>query len=114
MYQQICILGRLGGDPEMRYTGTGKAVTNISVATDRKWKDGEEWKTETTWFRVTCWNVLGENVSKFLKKGSLVFVTGTIHTNKYVNNEGTEVSSWEVIADTVKFLDPKKQEEIPF
>ncbi len=114
MYQHIEILGRLGQDPEMRYTATGKAVTNISVAVDRKWKDGENWKTETTWFKVCFWGALGERVNEKACKGSLVFIAGEMRSNKYVNGEGIEVVSWELVGDTIRFCDSKDKEEISF
>ena len=115
MYQRLTLIGRLGNDPDMRYTNTGSAVCTMSVANDRKYKQGEEWKTETTWFRVTVWNKQAETVSKYLKKGSLVLVEGYLRKGKaYQITKGEHQGEWdyslEVTAERVKFLDSKSTE----
>jgi len=122
MYQRIEIIGRLGANPDMRYTDSGTAVCTLSVATDRKYKQGDEWHDETTWFRVTCWGATAENVNKYLVKGSLVFIDGYLRKGKcYQIKAGAHQGEWdyslEMTADTVKFLDSKQkpaEEEIGF
>jgi len=123
MYQRIEIIGRLGNIPDMRYTNDGLAVCTLSVATDRNYKQGDEWKTETTWFKVTCWGKLAENCNKYLTKGSLVFVDGYLRKTKcWQHTSGEHQGEWdyslEMTADIVKFLDSKKdkpaEEELAF
>ena len=81
MYQKIIVVGNLGGDPEMRYMPDGTAVTNFSLATNRRWTDGRSGETrdETTWIRVSVWRKQAESVNQYLSKGSKVLVEGTAH-----------------------------------
>ena len=79
MYQHITIVGRLGRDPEMRYTPSGQAVTSFNVATDRQYTDANGQKVkETTWFRVSVWGKQAETTNQYLKKGSMVLVDGRL------------------------------------
>ena len=79
MYQKIIVVGNLGGDPEMRYMPDGTAVTNFSLATNRKWTDGQgNPQEEVTWFRVSTWGRIAENCNQYLAKGSKVLVEGRI------------------------------------
>lgn len=105
MYQQLTIVGRLGKDPEMRYTATGTPVCAFSVATDRAWTNDQGVKQEeTTWHRVTAWNKQAETCAQYLKKGSQVLVTGTVKAHGYTGRDGQAGASLEVKADTVRFL----------
>ena len=104
MYNRIIIVGRLGRDPEMRYTPSGRAVTNFSVATNRKYKSGEETVEETEWHNVVAWARLGEIVNQYAKSGQLVLVEGRVHTEKYTDKAGVERYSTKIIADAVQFL----------
>lgn len=116
MYQRIVLVGRLGKDPEMRYTPQGTPVTSISVATSRKFKtaDGQQ-KEETAWFRVSVWGKQGENVNQYLTKGSRVLVEGTLTPDEnggprtWTDKEGKVRASFEVFAQTVRFLDSKRE-----
>ena len=111
MYQKIVVVGRLGQDPEMKYTPSGKPVTTLSVATDRKWKDGQgEQKQETTWFRVVVWGNQAEVVNQYLSKGRPVLVEGRMQSRKWEDQQGQQRTSWELVADRVVFL-PDKQRE---
>ncbi len=112
MYQQIIIVGNLGKDPEMRYTPSGTPVTSLSVATNRKYtgSDGQVVK-ETTWFRVSVFGKSAESSAQFLKKGSSVLVEGRLTPDKqsggprmYQRPDGTMGASYEVAANTVRFL----------
>ena len=112
MYQKLIIVGNLGGDPEMRYTPDGTPVTNFSVATNRKWNnpDGSQGE-ETIWFRVTAWRKLAETCNQYLSKGRQVFVEGRLTPDKttggpriWTGNDGKARASYEMTADTVKFL----------
>ena len=90
MYQQITIVGYLGGDPEMRYTPSGVPVTNFNVATSRRWtnQDGTPGK-ETTWFRVTTWGKQAETCNQYLSKGRLVLVEGRVGGDRLSQEDGS-------------------------
>ena len=112
MYQQIIIVGNLGRDPEMRYTPSGTPVTSLSVATNRKYtgSDGQVVK-ETTWFRVSVFGKSAETCAQYLKKGSAVLVEGRLTPDKnsggprvYQRPDGTMGATYEVFANTVRFL----------
>jgi len=78
-FNKTTIVGRVGRDPEMRYTPSGKAVTNFSVATSRKWKDANgEKHEETTWFKITTWDKAAETHNQWVKKGDLIMVEGAL------------------------------------
>lgn len=111
MHQSITIIGRLGADPEMRYTPDGAPVTSFSVATDRKWKNAEgQEQVKTTWFRVSCWRKLAEITNQYLSKGKLVFIEGELAEPKpYQAKDGTWRASLDVTATNVKFLSPKSE-----
>lgn len=98
----VNITGRIGNDIEVRYTGSGKAVLNLSVAI----RD----YNKTVWARVVVWDAAAENVAKYCSKGSMIGVTGRLDTNKYTNNDGQEIENTEVVAITVDFLDSKPKQ----
>ena len=121
MYQKLIIIGNLGGNPEMRFTPNGDPVTTFSVATSRKYDD----KDETTWFRVSVWGKQAESCNTYLSKGSKVLVEGRLRSNSdgnpnvYQRKDGTWGASYDVTADTVRFLDGKKDDapvdfDVPF
>jgi single-strand DNA-binding protein len=109
MYQKLIIIGNLGRDPEMKFTPDGNPVTTINIATSRKYKD----KDETTWFRVSVFGKQAESVNQFLVKGSKVLVEGRLWPDSngsprvYQKKDGTWGASYDVTADTVRFLSPK-------
>ena len=106
MYQQLIIVGRLGRDPEMRYTADGKPVTSLSVATDRVWNDASGQKqSKTVWFKVAVWGNQAEPCSKYLSKGRMVLVEGELSEPRvWQDKQGEHRASLEVRASTVKFL----------
>lgn len=113
MYQKIIVVGNLGGDPEMRYMPDGTAVTNFSMASNRRWTDGAtgQPRDETTWFRVSVWRKQAETVNQYLSKGSKVLVEGRLRPDPasggprtYTRQDGTVGASFEITADTVRFL----------
>lgn len=109
MYQQLTIIGRLGKDPELRYTPTGTPVCTFNVATDRVWNNDQgQRQEETTWHRVTAWKKQAEICAQYLGKGSMVLVTGTVKAQGFITREGTPAASLELRADQVKFLSTKK------
>ncbi len=115
MYQKLIIIGRLGKDPEMRFTPNGQAVTSFSVATDRQFSDqAGKLVKETIWFRVSAWGKLAETCNNFLQKGKMVMVEGRLTVDSktggpriWTGQDGTPRSSLEVVANTVKFLSAK-------
>lgn len=108
MVNKVILIGNLGQDPELRHTGGGAAVTTLSVATSRKWKDkSDKMQEETEWHKVIVWNKQGEACAEYLTKGKQVYVEGRIHTNKWDDKEGVTRYSTEIIAENVKFLGGK-------
>jgi single-strand DNA-binding protein len=106
MYQKLILIGRLGRDPEMRYTTDGTPVTSFSVATDRKWTDASgQAQSKTTWFKVSAWRRLAETCNQYLTKGQLVYIEGEISEPRvWQGKDGQSRASLEVTAQNVKFL----------
>jgi single-strand DNA-binding protein len=103
---KVIIVGRLGNDPEVRYTPSGSAVANFSVATSDEWKDkntGEK-KERTEWHRIVAWNKLGEICGEYLAKGRQVYVEGRLQTRTYEDKDGVKRYMTEIIATDVQFL----------
>lgn len=106
MAGDVTLRGRLGQDPDLRFTKTGKPVANLNVVTDRRQKNqaGEWENTDTTWWRVTCWDQLAENVAESLSKGDPVIVVGSASLQEFEDREGVtrqslSVNAWSVGAD---------------
>ena len=111
MYQKVVIVGNLGADPEMRYTPSGQPVTNFSVATSRKWSDGQgNQQEETVWFRVSAWGKMAETCNQYLSKGRQVLVEGRLRPDEngsprvWTDQNGNAKASYELTAFEVKFL----------
>lgn len=105
---KVMIIGRLGKDPEVRYTQGGQAVASLSVATDSRWtnKSGER-QEKTEWHRVKAWGKLAELAGEYLAKGRQVYVEGRLETSEYTDKEGVKKYSTEIIAQEIQFLDGK-------
>lgn len=102
-YNSITIIGRLGADPELRYTASGTAVCNLRIATNRTYmKDGEKQEV-TTWFKCVIWGKPGENSGRYLVKGQVALVSGSMENRKWKDSEGNEKDSWEIHAYNVQF-----------
>ena len=99
---KVFLIGRLSRDPELRHTGSGTAVCQISVAISRPVSQGSE--PQTDFINVVVWNKQAENVARYLSKGRQIAVEGRIQTRNYDNNEGKKVYVTEVIASNVEFL----------
>jgi len=116
MWHTIIIAGNLGKDPEMRYTPSGQNVTSFSVATSHNYTSstGQAVK-ETIWFRVSAWGKLAETCSQYLKKGSKVLVEGRLQADSnggprmFQRKDGTSGASFEVTANTVRFLSSRTE-----
>jgi single-strand DNA-binding protein len=103
---KVIIIGNLGRDPEVRYTPSGAAVCNVSVATTRNWKNREsgEKQEETEWHRVVFYDRLAEIAGEYLKKGRPVYVEGRLKTRKWQDKEGKDNYTTEIIADQMQLL----------
>ncbi len=102
------IIGRLGADPDVRYTQNNTAVANMSVATSDRYKDKNgEWQETTEWHRIVAWGRLAEICQQYLKKGSQVFFEGPIQTRSWENKEGQKQYTTEIKALTMQMLDSK-------
>ncbi len=97
---RIQLIGRLGRDPEMRYTATGKAVTNFSLAVGGRWtdRDGNE-RDDTEWFRIEAWDRLAEISNEYLTKGSQVYIEGRVKSRKYTDRDGIERTAFDIVAN---------------
>jgi single-strand DNA-binding protein len=102
---KVILVGRLGRDPETRFTTGGQPVCNFSVATDETYKDraGERQK-RTEWHKIVMWGKLAEIGQQYLKKGSLVYLEGRIQSRQWDDKEGQKRTSFEVVANTMKML----------
>jgi single-strand DNA-binding protein len=102
---KVILVGRLGRDPETRYTGGGQAVANFSVATDESYKDrnGERQK-RTEWHKIVVWGKQAEIAQQYLKKGSLVFIEGRIQSREWQDKEGQKRTSFEIVANNFRML----------
>ena len=103
---KMLVIGNLGGDPEMRYTANGDAVTSFNVATNRRYttRDGEQ-REETEWFRVVTWRQLAEQCNQYLTKGRRVYVEGRLKSDTWTGQDGTTRFTNEITANQVVFLD---------
>jgi single-strand DNA-binding protein len=116
-FHTIIIVGRLGRDPEMRYTTTGQALTSFSVATDRRYTDSNgQLQKQTIWFGISVWGKQAESCNNYLKKGNQVVIEGNLRSDPqtggprvYPRSDGTSGARYEVTAQTVRFLTPKSE-----
>jgi len=137
-YCKVILVGNLGRDPELRYTPSGQAVCNFSIATSEKWTGSDgQLQERTLWWRIAAWGKLAETANEYLSKGRQVLVggrmTGDAKTGGprvYQRQDGTSAAAFEVSAITVKFLgnrngnggegerdranDPTEENELPF
>jgi single-strand DNA-binding protein len=119
MFSKLIVVGHLGNNPEMRYMPNGQAVANFSMATTRRWTDGQgNPAEETTWLRVSVWGKQAENANQYLQKGSKVLVEGRLRPDAatggprtFTRNDGTVGASYEVTAETIQYLDSRSESE---
>jgi len=105
-YNKVILIGRLGRDPELRYTASGTPVANFPLATSETYTDKDGNKQEKTeWHRVVVWSKQAESVSNYLSKGRLALVEGSLQTRKWTDNQGHERYTTEIRAQRVIFLD---------
>jgi len=103
------LIGNLGNDPDMRYTASGAAVANISIATAESWRDKEsgEQQERTEWHRVVAFGRLAEIIGEYLRKGSQVYIEGRIQTRKWQDKEGQDRYTTEIVANELQMLGGK-------
>lgn len=103
---KVIIVGNLGADPETRFTTSGGAICNIRVATSESWKDKQtgENQERTEWHRIVLFGKLGEIAGEYLKKGSQVYIEGSLRTNKYTDKEGVERYTTDIVASEMQML----------
>jgi single-strand DNA-binding protein len=104
---KVILIGNLGNDPEVKYTASGSAITNITVATSENWKDKQsgEKKESTEWHKVSFFGRLAEIAGEYLKKGSKVYVEGSLRTRKWQDQQGVERYTTEIVAEEMQMLD---------
>lgn len=109
---KVMIIGRLGKDPEMRYTPSGRPVTNFSVATSRSWNtsDGER-RTETEWFNIVAWGSLAEICNQYLLKGQQVYVEGRLQSRNWEDSEGKRHTAVEIVANEMIMLGDRRSSD---
>lgn len=107
---KVMIIGRVGRDPEMRYTPSGRPVSTFSLATSRSWNTADGGKrTETEWFNVVAWSNLAEICKQFLVKDRLIYVEGRLQTRHWEDPEGNKHSSIEIVANEMIMLDERRE-----
>ncbi|ETR71678.1 MAG: single-strand DNA-binding protein [Candidatus Magnetoglobus multicellularis str. Araruama] len=108
MYNKATLIGRLGRDPEMRYTPSGMAIANFTIATNETWKDKDGNKQERTeWHKIVAFARLAEICGQYLSKGRLVFIEGRIQTRDWVDKENIKRYTTEIVALEMKMLESK-------
>lgn len=102
---KVMIIGRMGRDPEMRYTPGGRPVTTFSVATGRSWTTNQgEKRSETEWFKIVAWGGLAEICNQYLSKGLQVYIEGRLQTRRWEDASGVRKSTTEVVANEMIIL----------
>lgn len=103
---KVILVGNLGADPDTRYMPSGKAVTNIRIATSESWKDRQsgDLQERTEWHNVVMYDKLGEIAAEYLRKGSQVYIEGKLRTRKWQDKEGKDRYTTEIIADQMQML----------
>lgn len=106
---KVILIGNLGSDPEVRYMPSGGAVTNVSLATSDSWKDKQsgEQHDRTEWHRVVFFNKLAEIAGEYLKKGSKVYIEGSLRTRKWQDKSGQDRYTTEIVANEMQMLDSR-------
>jgi single-strand DNA-binding protein len=112
---KVMLIGHLGSDPEMRYTGSGTPVVSLSLATTEKWKDdGGEQQERTEWHRIVFWRGLADLAEQYLRKGSKIYIDGRLQTRQWEDQKGNTRYSTEVVCRELKFLDSKNSNDQKF
>lgn len=106
---KVILIGRLGADPELKYTPSGAAVTNFNIATNEVWKDKDgNFQERTEWHRLVLWQKLAERANEYLKKGHRVYVEGQLRTRDWTDKDGTKRYTTEVFVQQMQFLESRE------
>lgn len=110
---KVILVGNIGGDPEVRYMPNGNAVTNITLATSEAWKDKQTGQNQerTEWHRVIFFNRLGEIAGEYLRKGSKVYIEGSLRTRKWQGQDGQDRYTTEIVASEMQMLDSRNNQQ---
>jgi single-strand DNA-binding protein len=108
---KVILVGRLGKDPEVRFTASGVAVANFSIATSDEWKDKDsgEKRQKTEWHRIVAWRRIGEICGEWLHKGSQVYIEGKLQTRSWEDRDGNKRYTTEIVAQKMEMLGPNKK-----
>lgn len=112
---KVILIGNLGNDPEVRYTPNGNAVANVTLATSMTWRDKQsgELQERTEWHRIVFFNRLAEIVGEYLRKGSKIYIEGSLRTRKWQDKTGIDRYTTEVIANEMHMLDSRQHNHDP-
>ena len=110
---KVILIGNLGGDPEVRYTGSGLAIANVNVATSDRWRDrqSEENRERTEWHRVVLFDKLAEIAGEYLRKGSQVYIEGRLQTRKWQDRDGNDRYTTEIVAREMTMLGGRGEDQ---
>lgn len=110
---RVILLGRLGGDPELRTTNNGQAVLNFTLATSRRVKarDSDTWEERTEWHRIVFWGKRAEGLAKVLSKGLRVMIEGELRTRAYLDREQQKRFQTQIFAESLEFADGKRESD---
>ena len=97
----VTLVGNITRDPELRFTSSGQAIATFGIAVNRRWQKNGEWQEQTSFFNVTAWAQLGENVAQSLGKGARVIVTGRLEQREYETREGEKRTAVDIVADEI-------------
>ncbi len=120
-FNKVLLMGNLTRDPDLRFISNGNAVCNLGLAVNRKYKSGDEWKTDVCFVDVTVWGKTAENCAEYLSKGRPVFIEGRLQLDEWETDDGQKRTKLKVVADNVQFLSGKDEgnnrvtkDDIPF
>lgn len=108
---KVILVGNLGKDPEVRYTGSGKTVCKFPIATSEQWTDDGGKQERTEWHNIVVWGQQGETCGKYLAKGRQVFIEGSIRSHSYDDKDGNKRWATEIVAQRVRFLGGKPTDD---
>ena len=97
----VTIVGNITRDPELRFTAGGKGIASFGLAVNRRWQQNGEWQEKVSFFNITAWDTLGENIAASLTKGTRVIVTGRLEQREYETKEGEKRNVVEIVADEI-------------
>jgi len=104
MVNKVILIGNLGKDPEVKFTPSGTAIANFSIATTKRWtKDGQK-NEKTEWHKIVAWRRLAEICGEYLKKGSMVYIEGELQTRSWDDKEGNKRYTTEIVANQIQML----------